>query len=200
MNARCPASPARRTWTISTRLQSSRLLLCRGNRRFSSGVACQSQHPQPRGLFTHGQMGCLVFGHCFLTVLQPLFLLLENRIGSIACLMSVDIQRRYSFFWRIHPTGQTFLGTGCRLPMWGWSTEPTPFQVICSTPRPVLILSPWPCNVSQNSALPLQACSDEMHLTMIIPPFGSPCGLKVYTCPKCGRSESYLVTVRSKAA
>jgi hypothetical protein len=97
--------------------------------------------------------------------------------------MSVDIQRRYSFFWRIHPTGQTFLGTGCRLPMWGWSTEPTPFQVICSTPRPVLILSPWPCNVSQNSALPLQACSDEMHLTMIIPPFGSPCGLKVTPAP-----------------
>ena len=34
-----------------------------------------------------------------------------------------------------------------------------------------------------------------MHLTMIIPPFGSPYGLKVYTCPKCGRSESYLITV-----
>jgi len=28
------------------------------------------------------------------------------------------------------------------------------------------------------------ACSDEMHLTMIIPPFGSPYGLKVYTCPQ----------------
>ena len=44
------------------------------------------------------------------------------------------------------------------------------------------------------------ACSDEMHLTMIIPPVGNPYGLKVYACPKCGRSESYLVTVRSKAA
>jgi hypothetical protein len=44
------------------------------------------------------------------------------------------------------------------------------------------------------------ACSDEMHLTMIIPPFGSPYGLKVYTCPKCGHSESYLITVPSKAA
>jgi hypothetical protein len=44
------------------------------------------------------------------------------------------------------------------------------------------------------------ACSDEMHLTMIIPPFGSPYGLKVYTCPKCGRSESYLTKVPSKAA
>jgi hypothetical protein len=44
------------------------------------------------------------------------------------------------------------------------------------------------------------ACSDEMRLTMIIPPFGSPHGLKVYTCPKCGRSESYLTTAPSKAA
>jgi hypothetical protein len=44
------------------------------------------------------------------------------------------------------------------------------------------------------------ACSDEMRLTMIIPPFGSPHGLKVYTCPKCGRSESYLTTAPPKAA
>ena len=44
------------------------------------------------------------------------------------------------------------------------------------------------------------ACSDEMHLTMIIPPFGNPHGLKVYTCPKCGRSESYLTTASPKAA
>ena len=33
------------------------------------------------------------------------------------------------------------------------------------------------------------ACTDEMYLTMIVPPFGSPYGLKVYTCPKCGRGE-----------
>jgi hypothetical protein len=44
------------------------------------------------------------------------------------------------------------------------------------------------------------ACTDEMYLTMIVPPFGSPYGLKVYTCPKCGRSESYLITAPSKAA
>ena len=82
---------------MSTRLQSRRLLLCRGNRRFSGYVARQSQRPQPRGLFTRGQTGCLVFGRCFLTVQKPLLLFLENRFGSIACLMSVDIQRRYSF-------------------------------------------------------------------------------------------------------
>jgi len=46
---------------------------------------------------------------------KPLFPLLENRLGSIAYLMSVDIQRRYSFAGGIHPTGQAFLGTGCRL-------------------------------------------------------------------------------------
>jgi hypothetical protein len=80
---------------MSTRLQSRRLLL--GNRRFSRYVARQSQRPQPRGLFTRSQTGCLVFGRCFLTVEQPLLLFLENRFGSIACLMSVDIQRRYSF-------------------------------------------------------------------------------------------------------
>ncbi len=44
------------------------------------------------------------------------------------------------------------------------------------------------------------ACTDEMYLTMIVPPFGSPYGLKVYTCPKCGRSESYLITAPSNAA
>ncbi len=44
------------------------------------------------------------------------------------------------------------------------------------------------------------ACGDEMELTVLIPPFGSPYGLKVYTCPKCGRSEDYLVTSPSKAA
>ena len=43
------------------------------------------------------------------------------------------------------------------------------------------------------------ACGDEMELT-VLPPFGSPHGLKVFTCPKCGRSEDYLVTSPSQAA
>jgi hypothetical protein len=42
--------------------------------------------------------------------------------------------------------------------------------------------------------------NDEMELTVLIPPFGSPYGLKVYTCPKCGRTEDYLTTAPSKAA
>ena len=42
-------------------------------------------------------------------------------------------------------------------------------------------------------------CHREMDLTVIIPPFGSPYGLKVYTCPKCGRSVDYLVSPLSKA-
>lgn len=99
------------------RLQSRRLLLCRGNRSFSRYVARQPERPQPRGLFTRGQTVCLVFGRCFLTVQQPLLLLLENRLGSITCLMSVDIQRRYSFSGESHPAGQSFLGTGHRLPI-----------------------------------------------------------------------------------
>src|SRR6516225_3442286 len=41
---------------------------------------------------------------------------------------------------------------------------------------------------------------DEMELTVLIPPFGRPHGLKVFTCPKCGRSEDYLVTSPSQAA
>jgi hypothetical protein len=44
------------------------------------------------------------------------------------------------------------------------------------------------------------ACSVEMELAMIIPPFRTPYGLKIYTCPKCGRSEDYLVKPASKAA
>ena len=36
------------------------------------------------------------------------------------------------------------------------------------------------------------ACDNDMDLTVIIPPVGSPYGLKVYTCPRCGRSEDYL--------
>jgi hypothetical protein len=118
-----------------TRLQSRRLLL--GNRRFSGYLARQSQRPQPRGLFTRGQTGCLVFGRCFLTVEQPLLLFLENRFGSIACLMSVDIQRRYSF--SANPPHRTELPEGpdaiCRFADVGLSTEPTPFRLICSAPH-----------------------------------------------------------------
>jgi hypothetical protein len=44
------------------------------------------------------------------------------------------------------------------------------------------------------------ACSVEMELAMIIPPFRTRYGLKMYTCPKCGRSEDYLVEPASKAA
>jgi hypothetical protein len=43
-------------------------------------------------------------------------------------------------------------------------------------------------------------CNDEMELTVLIPPFASPHGLKVYTCPKCGRTEDYLTIALSKAA
>ena len=44
------------------------------------------------------------------------------------------------------------------------------------------------------------ACDNDMDLTVIIPPFGSPYGLKVYTCPHCGRSQDYLFHPSSKAA
>jgi hypothetical protein len=161
---------------MSTRLQSSRLLLCRGNRRFSGYVARQSQRPQPRGLFTRGQTGCLVFGRCFLTVQQPLFLLLENRFGSIACLMSVDIQRRYSFAGGIHPTGSLLLfwrnpphrtdlpedrmpsagpDAVCRCGVGQLNQRRSGLFVPRRTPVRILLLSP--CNVSRHSALPFQA-------------------------------------------
>jgi hypothetical protein len=42
-------------------------------------------------------------------------LLLENRFGSIACLMSV--QRRYSFSGEPTPQDRPVLGTGRRLPI-----------------------------------------------------------------------------------
>ena len=41
-------------------------------------------------------------------------------------------------------------------------------------------------------------CHREMDLTVIIPPFGSPYGLKVYTCPKCGRSQIISFTRHRK--
>jgi hypothetical protein len=84
-------------------LKSSRLLLCGENRRFSGYVARQSQRPQPRGLFTRGQTGCLVFGHCFLALSQPLFLFLENGFGSITCLISVDMQLSLLLAGRAYP-------------------------------------------------------------------------------------------------
>jgi hypothetical protein len=52
----------------------------------------------------------------------------------------------------------------------------------------------------QTDNLHCSACGDEMELTLLIPPFGSPCGLKIYTCPKCGRTEDYLTPAPLKAA
>jgi predicted RNA-binding Zn-ribbon protein involved in translation (DUF1610 family) len=43
------------------------------------------------------------------------------------------------------------------------------------------------------------ACGDEMDLSLLIPPFGGPYGLKVFTCPRCGRSKDYLIG-RAEAA
>ena len=45
------------------------------------------------------------------------------------------------------------------------------------------------------------ACDNETELTVLIPPFGNPNGLKIFTCPKCGRSQSFLISIGpSKAA
>jgi hypothetical protein len=44
------------------------------------------------------------------------------------------------------------------------------------------------------------ACGGEMDLTLFIPPFGSPWGLKIYTCRKCGRTQDYLIPAPLKAA
>jgi hypothetical protein len=41
---------------------------------------------------------CFVFGHCFLALPQPLFLLLEKRFGPIKGLMSSYAQHRNSFW------------------------------------------------------------------------------------------------------
>ena len=43
------------------------------------------------------------------------------------------------------------------------------------------------------------ACGDEMELSLLIPPVGGPYGLKVFTCPRCGRSKDYLIG-RAEAA
>jgi hypothetical protein len=45
------------------------------------------------------------------------------------------------------------------------------------------------------------ACGNETKLTVLIPPFGNPTGLKIFTCPRCGRSQDFLISVPpSKAA
>jgi len=43
----------------------------------------------------------------------------------------------HSLFGRACPEDRPLWGPACRLPMWGWSTEPTPFQIIGSAPHPV---------------------------------------------------------------
>ena len=44
-------------------------------------------------------------------------------------------------------------------------------------------------------------CGNETELKVLIPPFGNPTGLKIFTCPKCGRSQDFLISVApSKAA
>jgi hypothetical protein len=44
------------------------------------------------------------------------------------------------------------------------------------------------------------ACNERMELTVLIPPLGSPYGLKVFSCPRCGRSQEFLVGAPSEAA
>jgi hypothetical protein len=36
------------------------------------------------------------------------------------------------------------------------------------------------------------ACGNAMDLTQVIPPFGTPYGLKIYTCSECGHSSDYM--------
>jgi hypothetical protein len=43
------------------------------------------------------------------------------------------------------------------LPMWACQLNQRRSSLFVPRRTPVLILSPWPCNVSQHSALPLQA-------------------------------------------
>jgi hypothetical protein len=40
-----------------------------------TGVASQTQRPQPRSFFLHSMLFGLVLGHCFLALTQLLFLL-----------------------------------------------------------------------------------------------------------------------------
>jgi hypothetical protein len=116
-------------------IRSSRLLLGRRNRRFQACVACQPQRPQSGGLFTRGRTRCLVFGHCLLPLSQLLFLFLESRFGAVTRPFSVGVQSRYSF--SSEPARRTTFLPEDRMPPVdvGSSTEPTPFQVICSAPR-----------------------------------------------------------------
>jgi hypothetical protein len=115
--------------------EGSRLLLCEGSWRFQGCVACQPQRPQSRGLFTRGRTRCLVFGQCLLTLLQPLFLFLENRFGSVTCPFSVGIQLVTPF--RANPSAGRLPARGANAAIdVGCSTGPTPFRVVCSDPHP----------------------------------------------------------------
>jgi hypothetical protein len=44
------------------------------------------------------------------------------------------------------------------------------------------------------------SCTERMELTVLIPPFGSPYGLKVFSCPRCGRSQDFVTTAPPAAA
>jgi hypothetical protein len=103
---------------IVTRIRSSGLLLGRRNRRFQACVACQPQRPQSGGLLTRGRTRCLVFGHCLLPLSQLLFLFLESRFGSVACLFSVGVQFSLLLFGIRSQDRLSCLRTGCRLSMW----------------------------------------------------------------------------------
>jgi hypothetical protein len=110
----------------------TRLLLGRRNRRFQAYVACQPQRPQSGSLFTRGRTRCLVFGHCLLPLSQLLFLFLESRFGAVTRPFSVGVQSRYSF--SSEPARRADFLPEDRMPPVdvGSSTEPTPFQVVCS--------------------------------------------------------------------
>lgn len=109
--------------------------MCEGSRRFQGCVACQPQRPQSRGLFTRGRTRCLVFGQCLLTLLQPLFLFLENCFGSVTCPFSVGIQLVTPF--RANPPAGRLPAPGADAAIdVGCSTGPTSFRVFCSYPHP----------------------------------------------------------------
>jgi hypothetical protein len=122
---------------IVTGIRLSWLLLGNRDGGFQGCVSCQPERPQSGGLFPRGRKRYLVFGHCLLSLSQLLFLFLESRFGAVTRLFNVRVQCRYSF--RANPLArQTFLPEKrMRAAKWGCSTEPTPFQVICSgAPKP----------------------------------------------------------------
>jgi hypothetical protein len=115
-----------------TRIRLSRLLLGDRNRRFQACVACQPQRPQSGGLFPGGRTGCLVFGHCLLSLSQLLFLFLKSRFGAVTRPFNVGIQCRYSFSTKSARRTDFLPEERMRAADVGCSTDPTPFQVICS--------------------------------------------------------------------